>query len=960
MKKIIRILLISIGVILILLITIPILFKSKIETMVKDQVNKSVQATVDWSRFGVTFFRGFPDLSVNLHQVSVVGVESFEGDTLAALKRFEFRVNPFSAIRKNIQVKSVLLDGPLINGIVLEDGRANWDISVAQDSGTGEQPQDITSTEADETLSQETGPSMSVSLQRFAIREGRIYYIDHSLGIDASMVGMNMELSGDFSADLTELLLKMDISNIDAKYGGIRYMKDGSFGLDLIAAANMVENTYTLRKNEITLNGLVLGAEGVVSLLDEGAMDFDLRIFSKETNFQTLLSMVPAIYMKDFETLKTSGNLRLDGTVQGIMKDSLLPDATLALQVSDGYFAYPELPKDVSDVQILLNVDYKGSDMDATTVSLEQFHLLLGGNPFDLALQIDHPISDMHVAGVAVGLIDFASLQDVVPLDDVSLGGKLDADLQWDTRISYIESEQFEKVNLAGTLLIEDVIVDAPQIPVPLQLQKMKMDFTPKFVNLVTLDMILGSSDLHMDGELSNFIPYIFNEQTVSGSLNVASQLLDANELLSTEDGDRVSEETAEVSESDSEVDQDIAEAAPPDSLAQPLPVKIPENIDFHMTLDMKKVIYENIVVENIQGDIAVKEGIAHLDDLNLEVIEGSVNTSGTVDTRGEFAEVDVLLDMKGVDIPSSYETFVTVERLAPMARFCKGTANVNMQYQSLLDGSFTPLYESINAKGRVFTKGLQIYNLNSFVRLSELLKNEKFRKMAPDEVNIGLTVSDGRVMVDPFDLNFDDSKITVSGSHGIDLTMDYLLDMNIAKSDLGGGANELMNGMTALAAGAGFQIPQSDYVKVKATIKGTFNEPKISTDLRGNLKTSGETVKEVVQEKVSEEVEQVEEQVRDEASEKAEKIISDAEAEAERLIEEAREAGDKLVQEAEVQGERLIKEAGANPIKKIAANRAAEELNTQAKKQSDKLVREAEVKANEIVEKARVEAEKI
>jgi hypothetical protein len=468
--------------------------------------------------------------------------------------------------------------------------------------------------------------------------------------------------------------------------------------------------------------------------------------------------------------------------------------------------------------------------------------------------------------------------------------------------------------------------------------------------------MNLGLSDLHMDGELTNFIPYIFSDQAVSGSLNVTSQLLDANELLATSQPE--AEDTEEIAETDG-VDE-IVEAAPPDSLAQPLQVKIPENIDFNMTLDMKKVVYENIVVENILGHMKVKDGIAYLDDLNLEVIDGSVNTSGTVDTRGEFAEVDVLLDMKGVDIPSSYETFVTIERLAPMARYCKGTANVNMQYQSLLDGSFSPLYETINAKGRVFTSGLEIYNLNSFVRLSELLKNEKFRKMAPDEVNIGLTVKDGRVIVDPFDLDFDDSRITVSGSHGIDLTMNYLLDMNIAKSDLGGGANDLMNGITALATGAGFQIPESDYVKVKATIKGTFNKPKISTDLRGNLKSSGESVKTVVKQRVSEEVEQVEEQVRDEASEKAEKIISDAEAEAERLIEEAQEAGNKLVQEAEIQGARLIKEAGTNPIKKIAANRAAEELNTQAKKQSENLVREAEVKANEMIEKARVEAEKI
>jgi uncharacterized protein involved in outer membrane biogenesis len=97
--------------------------------MVKEQVNKEVQATVDWSRFSLSFFRGFPDLSINLHQVSVVGLEDFEGDTLVGLERFELRVNPFSALRKDLVVKSILLDRPLLNGQVLEDGQVSWDIA---------------------------------------------------------------------------------------------------------------------------------------------------------------------------------------------------------------------------------------------------------------------------------------------------------------------------------------------------------------------------------------------------------------------------------------------------------------------------------------------------------------------------------------------------------------------------------------------------------------------------------------------------------------------------------------------------------------------------------------------------------------------------------------------------------------------------------------------------------------
>jgi len=940
MKKVLKILAITLGVILLLLIVTPLIFKGKIEAVVKEKVNDQIHATVDWTKFSLSFFRGFPDLSVSLHQVSVVGIEEFAGDTLAGLQRFELRVNPFSAIRKNLVVKSVLVDHPLINGIVLEDGRANWDIT-----------NEAVTPEEGEVAEEASGSSMTVSLKHFDITGGRIYYTDQSSEMNASLEGFNLELRGDLSMEQTELQLSADIEQLNVKMGGIRYLRDAVFNLDLLAAANLVENRYTLKENLISLNGLALGVEGDVLLLEEGAMEMDLKVFSRETSFKTILSLVPAVYLQDFESLETSGSLLLDARVTGIMKDSIMPDATLDLQVKDGYFSYPDLPKDVSDVQLLLNVDYRGSDMDASVVDLKQFHLLLGGNPFDLSMQMDHPVSDMHVAGRAQGMIDFASLKDIVPMEDMSLEGRLDTDIMWDTRLSYIEEERYEEVDLEGRLLIEGVLVEASDIPVPVTLEKVSMLFNPSMVELSTFDMMLGSSDLHMNGELENFIPYVFDGQTLSGRLSVSSTFLNANEILPADEDDSTAPE-GEVS--------DTIVPVPPDSLAQALELTIPENIDFAMSMDFQRIEYLDIVIEKMKGSMQMTGGVAGMEHLQMDVIEGTVISTGWIDTRGEFAEADFFLEMKGVDISSAYETFVAVEKLVPMAKYVRGKANIDMEYHSLLDNSLTPLFESIDARGQAYTKGLKFYNLEEFVPLTEVLKNEKFSNMAPDEVNVGFTIRDGRIILSPFDMDVYDSRITVSGSHGLDLTMDYKMDMNIAKSDLGAGANDLIQGMTLLAAGAGLKIPQSDYIKVMAKLGGTFNNPKMSTDLSGNLKSGGETVQAAVEEKITEEVEKVEEQVRDETGEKAKKIIADAEIEAARLVEEARKAGEVLVKEAEAQGEKLMEEAGSNPLKQVAARTAASELTRQAEKQSVNLVNEAEEKGAEIIQKARDEAAKI
>lgn len=918
-----------------MLILIPILFKSKIEAVVKEKVNESVYATVDWSRLSLSLFRGFPDLSVNLHQLSVVGLDDFQGDTLLILKRFELRVNPFSAFRKDLQVKSILLDQPLINGLVLEDGRTNWDIARED-------------TEEEVAVSEdEDDGSMNISLEKFAIRDGGIYYSDAMMGAEAAMETVNLNLSGDFSASETDLILSLGIDGLDARLGGIPYMKKGTVEVDLQVYADLLENRYTIKENEIKINELVLGTEGQVVLLEDDAMDVDIRFFSRKTSFQTLLSLVPAIYLNDFSSIETKGALVLEGDVSGLMKDSLMPDAHIKLQVEDGYFSYPDLPGDLSDVQIHLEVDYNGSNMDLTTVDLEKFHFLLDGNPFDAQMHVDHPISDMHVVGALEGMVDFSSLKDVLPLEDLKLEGRMTADLKVNTRMSYIEKEQYEDVNLEGLFLVEGVQLVTPDILVPVELTRLELLFNPRFVDLKGADLVLGASDLHLDGALSNFIPYVFKGETISGKLNLSSNLLDVDELLP--------ETEAEIADSAS-----ISVEAHPDSLDALTALVIPENLDFGIGMDMKKIIYDGITMEQVQGSVIVRDGIADLSGLELDVIGGHVKLKGRVDTRGEETLADLVLDIKNIDIPTAYSTFVTVERLAPMAKYCKGNANVLLEFSSIIDASLSPVYESISADGRIFTKGVQIYNMSSFVRLSELLKSEKFREMVPNDMNIKFRVRDGNVLIDPFDVKADDSKITVSGLHGIDMSLDYLLDMNIAKSDLGSGAVEVMDGISALAQSAGFKIPESEYIKIKARIKGTFEDPQISTDLSSNLASGKQEVKKMVEERVAEEVQKVEEEVREEASEKADEILKEAEEEVARIMEEAKKAGEQLVGEAEKQGENLVKEAGSNPLKKFAANKAAEELVRQANKQSENLINEAQVKADEIMEKAREEAARI
>ena len=836
MKKIVRIVLISVLSLLALLILLPFIFRGRLEMMVRERINQEVRAHVEWSGISASFFRGFPNLSVTLHSLSVVGEAPFEGDTLAGLEQFELRMNPLGLFRQNVEVHSLLLHRPLIRGEVLENGVANWEIFPGEE---GVEPPDEEQIEKGETAEKEASEkSLKLTLKRLVISEGRLQYTDHSSGLESSVGRVDLDLRGEFSLEQTDLRLFLEMEDLDAELGGIRYLKDGSFEMQMEAGANMAEGLITLRNNEIRLNGLTLEGEGGLALLGDQGIDMDLRFLTKETSFQTLLSLVPAIYLNDFKSLRTGGTVSLEGGIKGMLNDTLMPDMSLFLKVNDGYFSYPDLPGDVSDVQIDLHLQYDGNNTDASRVEVDRLHMLLGGNPFDLRFSLANPVSDMHVAGSAVGTIDFSSLRDILPLNDMTIGGKLETDLKWDTRISAIEEERYDEVELQGNLMATDLRMELPDLPVPVQIRQLMAEFNPRVVELQRLEMELGTSDLQLEGELANFIPYLLDEQVVHGSLNVTSSHFDLDKLIIADTGGNAAPALTDTTDLQHDGDQLLP--APPDSLAVPGGIKIPESIDFSLSLAMDQVLFHQMNARNLEGILRAREGMAMLEQLKLDLLEGSIVLAGVADTRGEFLKVDATVDVEGIDIPSAYSQLVAVERLAPMARYCRGSANLKMNYSSMLDREFTPLYESINATGLVYTKDLQIYNLETFVKISDLVRNEKFREMAPDEVRIPFKINDGRVVVDPFDMNFDQSKITVSGSHGIDHTLDYLVDMNIAKKDLGEGANGMLNSLTLLASVAGMQVAQSEFVKVKAHITGTFSDPKVATDLSGNLASAG------------------------------------------------------------------------------------------------------------------------
>jgi len=943
MKKMIkwflRILFGLLGLIIIALIVIPALFKDEMLVKVKDEINNNVNAKVEFADFKLSLLRSFPDLNIGMYDLSVVGIGDFEKDTLMYFKSFNVEVNLMSAFKKNVKVNGIVLKNPIINAIVLEDSSTNWDITLPSEELVDTSiAKEVVAEDADESTI-----DYRVQLKKFQIKNAVIKYADKTSDMEALIDDFNFLLKGDFGLDYSNLNIETSIESINVKMGGIGYLKDASFGFDATVGADMENMIFTFKDNLFSLNDISLGFEGSVAMPSED-INVDISFGTKKTSFKSLLSMVPAVYLEGFEELMTEGNLALSGDIKGVFNDLQMPSANIRLLVENAMFQYPDLPKSVENIGIDLAIFYDGVEEDNTKVDLNKFHIELAENPFDMNMHIRTPFSDPHIQGALDGHIVLSTLLDALPMEDVNLNGEIIADVDMEGNLSTIENENYEDFKAAGKLQIKDFLYESKDLPAAVKIIETTFNFTPQYLELKSFESQIGESDFQLIGKIENYIAYALSDGVLRGDFNLASSNINVNEFMS--------EEASE------EVDADVTsnELVEEDTLTQSSGVmEIPGNIDFRLTSELKHIVYDNMDITDLTGTFLVKDQKVMMNNLKMNLLEGYLGVDGEYNTQN-LKEPNVVmgLDVRDIEIESALNSFSMLESIAPILKHCKGKISLKFDYISLLDSEMSPILNSIDGYGRLKSKSIQIVDSKTFDELVKYIKvgddyNNEFKN-----INISFKIKDGRINVEPFDVNIKDINMNVGGSHGIDQTMDYILALDVPRKYFGSTANNALEGLLKEAEKSGVKLNVSETIKVKARIVGTTTDPKITFNLKDDSGEAKQNLKDELKKKAKDEA-------KKELEAEAQKIIDDAEKEAAKLKSEARAQADKLLKEGNEEADRLVKKASKEGyVAKIAAEAAAKEVKKEAKKKADNLVNEANKRADKIVEEARIKADNI
>jgi len=896
MKKAIKI----IGVVLLLMIalmlTAPFIFKDKLVALVKEEANKNLNAKVDFGVFDLTIIKSFPHFTFSIDQVSVVGINEFENDTLLSLGNLELKMDLMSVIKgDHIKIQSIVLNTPRIQALVSKNGKANWDITKpSNDSATtSEQPS-----------------KFQLSLKKFAINNGYLLYDDQQANMRAELAGLNHELQGDFTQDNFLMNTITKIASLDVAEGGVRYFKHVETEIKADLEMDMKASKYTFKENEFRLNALVFGLDGFVAMPKED-IDMDIKFLAKKAAFKEFLSLIPGVYTKDFADVKTAGNLAFSGYAKGTYNDKTMPAFGLTLKVDNAMFQYPSLPKKVENINIDLSVSNNDGVPDHTITDIRKFHVEMAGNPIDVRMRIATPVSDANIDGTVKGKVDLNSMKDIIPMEkDEKLNGVITADVVLKGSMSDIEKEQYQDFNASGNMTIEGMQYQSKATPYGVNIKKASLDFTPKYLDLTAFDALLGKSDLQAKGKIENYMAYAMKDEMLKGNVSLSSNYFDLNQFMT---------------------DEPEGAAKPADTAAMTV-AEIPANLDFTITAAFNKLIYDNMDISNVKGKLTMANSELRMQDVSMNLLDGSMILSGLYGTKNVKAPViDFNMGIKNFDIPQTYKTFNTVQKMAGIAEYATGSFNCDISFSGMMDAHMNPVYQSLNGAGRLQTQNVVLSNYAPLNKVADAIKMDKYKRLSLNNTNLSFKFKDGGVDVEPFDIKAGDSKLTVQGRSNFDQTINFPLTFDIARSDFGGAANNMLNGLVAQANSKGTNFSLGERVQLNALLTGTAKNPVVKT----NLKAAAGNMVDDLKNKAKEELDKKKAELEAKAKAELDKKKAEAEAAFNKTKAEAEAKAKAEADKAKAEAERLKKEAEAKA--KAEAEKAKKAAEEKAKKEAEK-----------------------
>lgn len=438
-----------------------------------------------------------------------------------------------------------------------------------------------------------------------------------------------------------------------------------------------------------------------------------------------------------------------------------------------------------------------------------------------------------------------------------------------------------------------------------------KANITEKAITINSFNGKIEGSDITGDGAITNYMEYVFLNDTLRGTLNLRSQDFNLNPFMASDES--TTTQTAVTS---------------PEELE---PIIIPANINMTIAANMGKVRYTDMVLSKMQGVLEIAEGAVIIDNAVADIFGGKLAMAGGYDTKvPEKPAVNMKFDMQNIDFQQSFSALNTFQALAPIGKFIQGRFNTSLVMDTELGKNMMPNYNTLNVQGFLQTMDAVIKNFKPLETIGDKLNVDFFKTMVVNDTKNWFEIKNGVVELKPVDYTYKDIAMQISGTHSLTQDMNYKIKASIPRAligstSVGAAANSGLDFIKGQASKLGLDVASGSHVNVDITLGGSLTNPKVGVNLLGF--GGKESAEQTATAQVKEEIAKVQEDIKKEAQEKIDEAREQVKA-------TAQQAADSLKTKANQKAEQVRDEVAdkAKEVTEQIGKKAEEKLGEEAK----------------------------
>lgn len=867
----------SITILLMLLlgasIFLPYLFKDQIIAKIKEEAKEQLKPKLDFNpNININIFKSFPNLNIALKDVSLAYSDStFSQDTFLSVDKLELSFDLLQFYKEQRYIfKSIALDKPLLNMEMASDSTYSWDIMK-------------TASTSEETTDDN---ALNLELSDLQISNGKFSYVDIPGEMQFALQGINHSSSGNFNTDSFVLSSTTDIANTTLLLDQTTYLNKWRITQEGDIGINLSKNRYSVPDNTLSINGLECTLSGFITLLED-EMLFDITTASKTNSIATILTLIPAIYTTDLKGVETKGSGKFNATFKGTYSENQFPSYSVNIDLNQGYLKYPDLNLPLEDINLDLDVYSKDGNTDKTVVDISTLHFKMAEDPFDMKLKMQDLFGNVLLDGSANGKINLGNVSKIIPLEDTELAGTLRSDIEIVGRIDDISASAIDKFKASGSAFAENIVYKTPDMTAPLQVKQANISIKNQKLNIPVFEGMIAGNDINFSGTFDNFFGYVLSDQTLKGKCILTSNNFNANDFISEE------------TENESEIEMTL--------------VEIPGNVDLQMTTSIKKLIYDDLTFNEFDGQFAVQNRTLLLQNVSTDLLGGKVTLKGNYvyDEQDPNAQFD--LSYSDIKVADLLAKFNIIRAFAPVAEQITAMTTAKIGLKTRLNKDMSPDLSTIDLIGSLNLENILVDKLDVLKGIDTKLGTSHFDVKKLKDLLLNFKIEDGKLLVSPFDMFIDSSKLSLQGMSKLDGSISYTGLLSIPSTYMKsqtGTVNSLLQG----SAFQNVKLNPRDYLDLAVDIVGTFKKPELKINLKevkkgiaNNLKNTVtnevEKKKEEATDRAKEEVNKIKEETQQKAQEAKEKLRKE-------LEQQKKEADERIRKEAEDQKKKLKDEA--------------------------------------------------